>query len=126
MKENTFRKEYPPKTCLICGSLFYRPKMVVATNWKKKLTCSKECFGKLFTLNAQKGMLKVFGKMVCKLCGIEFEPKNQNHFYCGSKSHKWGCSFKHYLEAKKIANARYRMGKGRRYGIFKGHTTIVK
>ena len=114
MKENTWRKEYSGRICKECGNVFFRDKMERAENFKKKVVCSPECFGK----NANKRLCEAFKKKFdlkeCRVCRQMFQPVNQVHAYCGSKIKKEGCSWKHYKDKVKKLASTYRLwGKSR-------------
>jgi hypothetical protein len=87
-------EEWKDKKCVICGSYFSRMKNQIAGHWRKKTCCSNKCSGIRRNQVLAEGFAKKFPPIECRQCKDLFQPKNQNHFYCGSKKYKTGCSWK--------------------------------
>ena len=105
-----FNGIWPPKICVSCGRSFTRELWDISGWWKKRKFCY-ECNGRKVSSNInrlRKGLISKEGKRICRSCGRQFIPLNQNHFHCGSKKQKTGCSYAWYVQQRIIKCREYR------------------
>lgn len=76
-------KETASKTCVICGTIFYRKKWHTDERWEKLATCpDKSCIGKYAKscVNRSGPIAKIFQPKECVVCGKIFpKPYSQGH-----------------------------------------------
>jgi hypothetical protein len=73
--------ETPTKNCIVCGTNFPKPYTTSKADWKKRLYCSRKCFGKDFSEQR-----KV--EVECLACGKTFRRKHFAAKYCSSECAK--------------------------------------
>ncbi len=114
---NSKKQSWQPKKCIVCGVVFERTLNDLNGHWKKRTCCSVECKGVYCNSKMSEGLIKKYLPKECPTCKEKFQPKNSNHYYCGSKKYKIGCSWQHEILRRKKSSREHKMYGSRKFWL---------